>query len=344
MNNPKKIKVGLFLGGSSSEKEISLETGRHVYNSLDQSKFEIIPIFVDQHNHLWQIDEGLMWMNTCQDVEAELNTQGKQIYYEDLSQKIDYGFSALHGKYGEECLPGLFELYEIPNNTSGVLGGSIGMDKVFQKKLLEAAGLNVAEYLSLDIEEWDDRSVKKQEKIVKQIEKKLGYPFVVKPSREGCSIAISKVGSRYEIKKAFAEAFSYDNTILLEQFVQGKEITTTVIEENGVPRPLTPTETPYRGDFLSMEEKFLPGDATMITPPELLEKEIKQIQEDALKVYQILRQQNCSRIDGIWKDGKLYILEPNSPPGMTPSTMVFHQAAEEGWSASDFFEKIIKNK
>lgn len=353
MNN-KKIRIGLFLGGSSSEKEISLESGRHVYNNLDSEKYLVIPIFVDQHNHFWQIEEGLLWMNTCSDIEAQLESQAQRLYFEDLPEKIDYAFLALHGKYGEECIPALLELFGIPNNSSGVLGGSIGMDKVFQRELLRANGCEVADYITVDIKDWrsnvgTNRDLSKKKKIIDEIERKLGYPFVVKPAREGCSVAITKVKNRTEIDKAFESAFAYDNVILCEEFLQGKEVTTTVLKVNGELKALTPTETPYRGDFLSVEEKFLPGDATMITPPNLPEKDIKKIQTEAVKAYQALRQKSCSRIDGIWsfdkaqdkKNGKLYILEPNCPPGLTPSTMVFHQAAEMGWTSREFFEKII---
>ena len=336
---PRLLRVGLFMGGSSSEKEISLETGRHVYNSLDRTKFEVVPVFVNHQNHFYIIDEGLMWMNTCADVEAQLSTLGRRLFYEDLKSEIDYAFLALHGKYGEECLPGLLELFAIPNNSSGVLGGVLGMDKVFQKRLLQANNLTVGKYLGINIQNW------KQNKgeILNQVEEYFAYPFIVKPSREGCSVAISKVTNKKETEKAFEAAFIYDNVILIEEYLKGIEVTTTVIEEKGILRVLTPTETPYKGDFLSVEEKFLPGDATMITPPNLPKEDIAKIQTDTLKAYRALRQQNCSRIDGIFKEGKLFILEPNSPPGMTPSTMVFHQAAEEGWNASDFFTKVIEN-
>ncbi len=352
-----KHKIGLFLGGSSSEKEISLETGRHVYNSLDQSKYETIPLFVDRKNQIWQIDEGLMWMNTCADVEAQLETSAVRVYFEELSGKIDYAFSALHGKYGEECFPALWELFGIKNNTSGVLGGSMGMDKGFQKKLLEAHGLHVPKYLlvtksqgNYKIQITNNKSVStvkcQMSNVLDIVEKQIGFPCIVKPTREGCSVAIAKVNKESELEPALEAAFKYDNFVLVEKCIEGVEVTTTVIEENEVARALTPTETPYRGDFLSIEEKFLPGDSTMITPPNLPIEDIQTTQAEALKAYLALRQDNCARIDSIWnKEEKvLYILEPNSPPGMTPSTMVFHQAAEEGWSATEFFDRVIKNK
>lgn len=335
----KKLKIGLFLGGSSSEKEISLESGRHIYNNLNPNKYQIVPIFVDYQNHLWQIAEGLLWMNTCADIEAELTTEGQRIYYEDLRSLIDYAFLALHGKYGEECFPALLQLFNIPNNSSGVLGGALGMDKAFQKQVLLVNHSTIPQFLVLNSHDYHQNSAE----ILTKIENKFSYPFIVKPSREGCSVAISKIKNRAEIHSALEQAFQYDNHILLEEFIDGREITTTVIDIDSEPFVLTSTETPYRGDFLSVEEKFLPGDSTMITPPHLENSEIVFIKNEVKKAYVALCQQNCSRLDSIWKNGKLYILEPNSPPGMTPSTMVFHEAAAEGWNATEFIEKIIDN-
>jgi len=332
----RKAKIGILTGGASSEKEISLESGRHVYNSLDDERYEKIPIFVDQNLRIWKIEEGLLWMNTCADIEAGLKTSGKRIDYEDLKDYIDFAFSTLHGKYGEDCFPGLFKLLDIPNNTAGVLGGSIGMDKFFQRKILKAVGLLVPKHVGVERNKWNGRTLDR-------IEKETGYPCIVKPSREGCSMGITKVNRRDEFKKAFGAAFEYDNLILAEEYLAGKEITTVVWGDEN-PEALTPTETPYKGDFLSVEEKFLPGDATMITPPNLPKEAVKKIQADSILTYQSLSLRSMARIDGIWKDGQFYILEPNTPPGMTPSTCIFHQAAEIGMNAREFFDRVIQEQ
>lgn len=335
----KKFKVGVFLGGPSSEREISLESGRHVYNNLDRERYKVIPIFMDRENRFWEIPEALLWMNTTADIAANLKSGGaKKVCYEDLKRGVGFAFLGLHGKFVEDgCLQGLLEILEIPYNGPGILGAAVGMDKDFQRKLLKAAGLNTPRYLV--IYRGDHAEMGEQ---LARVKSEIGLPCYVKPSREGCSIGLTKVKKGDVLELAVKKAFEHDNLILVEEDLSdGMEVTTTVLG-NEKPYALVPTETPSRGDFLSVEEKFLPGDAQMITPPRLSEGEIKKIQKECIKAYKAMNLYVYARIDGIWKDKNLYILEPNTLPGVTPSTCVFHQSAEAGMSPSQFFDKIIE--
>jgi D-alanine-D-alanine ligase len=333
----KKLRIALLMGGLSSEKEISLESGRHVYNNLDQAKYQITPVFVDQRAKLWHIPENLVWMNTTKDIEANLKKSAQPLFYEDLKQKFDFVFIALHGKYAEEALPGLLEILDLPNNGPSVIGGAISMDKLFQRQLLQAAGLNVPQHQGIHEVDWK----KNKQKIIKKLKQEFGFPFIIKPSREGSSTALAKVKNETELDKAAKEAFKYDRTILAEEVLTGTEVTTTVIGINQ-PVALPPTQTPAKGDFLTAQEKFLPGDAQMITPPQLPRKAIKKIQQAAITTFQALSLKIYTRIDAFWQDSKVIILEPNNPPAMTPSTALFHQAAEHGWTPAQFFDEIVK--
>jgi D-alanine-D-alanine ligase len=325
--------IGIFFGGRSSEREISLESGRHVYNNLDTSRYKRIPIFVDGQGYLWKIPEVLLWMNKTEDIVDNLSA-AEQISFGKLPKLIDFAFLTLHGKYGEDCFPGLLRVLDIPNNSGGVLGGALSMDKFMQRKVLRASGLVVPDHFAIHYKQpLTDCEVRIQE---------IGFPLIVKPSREGCSLAITKVASRTDLEVALEEAFEYDNLVLLEEYLVGKEITTTVLG-NENPYALLPTETPSKGSFLTVEEKFLPGDAKMITPPDLPQEVIETIQEQCVRAYKALDIKVFARIDGFWtEDERFVILEPNTIPGMTPSTCVFHQAAEEGMSPGDFFDKIIE--
>jgi D-alanine-D-alanine ligase len=346
------LKIGILMGGLSSEKEISLESGRHVYNSLNTPKYKPIPIFIDHKAFFWQITESLLWLNTCTDIEEQLE-EAEKINYENLSSKIDFAFLTAHGKFGEECLPALLHLLKIPTNVSGVLGGAINMDKFFQRKLLLAHGLDVPKTVGIEKEnagykitylsqnKFAVTETLTKTKLLAKLTEQLNHHLIIKPSREGCSLAVNKVNNEADLENALEEAFKHDNLILAEEFLYGKEITTTVIG-NENPFALTPSETPSKGDYLTVEEKFLPGDAQMITPPNLTAEVIKKIKADCVRAYQTLELSVFSRLDGFWtNDQRFVILEPNSPPGLTPSTCVFHQAAEEGWSPTDFLEKVI---
>ncbi|MBN2100556.1 D-alanine--D-alanine ligase [Candidatus Dojkabacteria bacterium] len=335
-----KIKVGVMMGGPSSEREISLESGRHIYNSLDDSKYEKIPIFVSTDLKFWIINEALLWMNTTEDIQGELENQGAQnLTYQELPDHIEIAFLGLHGKFVEDgALQGLLEFLGIPYNGPGIIGAAIGMDKYYQRKVLKGAGLNVPKHMPVIQEDYEDDP----ETIIKTIEGEFNYPMIVKPSREGCSTAVAKVKDQKELRKAIDEALNWDILILIEEFIDAQEITCTIIG-NDNPEALTPTETPKKGDFLTVEEKFLPGDASMITPPTGMDEgTVEKVKAEFVKAYKAMELSVYSRIDAFWKDGKLIILEPNTLPGVTPSTMVFHQAAEAGMGPGDFFDRIIE--
>lgn len=333
----KKIKIGLFLGGKSSEKEISLESARHVYNNLDEEKYDKVLLFMDCKLGIYQITERLLWMNTTSDIELNLKTDGKKIFFEDLKNIIDFAFVAMHGKYAEDAMPGLFEILEIPNNCAGVLGGALSMDKYRQRDLLTAVGLHIPKFVSVESSEFKQC----QEKILERIEKEIGFPCIVKPSREGSSTAISMPETSKELERAIKKSLEFDNVVLAEEMLRGREVTTAVVGVDEV-KVLKPTETPAKGNFLTAQEKFLPGDARMITPPNLPQETIKLIQDSCKKAYEVLSLKIFSRIDGFWTGDKFVILEPNNPPAMTPSTALWHQVAEEDMNAREFLSMIIE--
>jgi len=336
--NKNNLKVAVVMGGISSEKEISLESGRHIYNNLNREKYIVTPVFMDDDAKFWEIAENLVWMNTTKDIKNNLKSGGKRLFFEDL-KKFDFIFLGLHGKYVEDgCLQGLLEILGIPYNGPGILGSALGMNKYMQKYFFISAKLNIGKFEIIEKKKWN-KNINNQ---IEYLKNKIGYPCIVKPTREGCSTAVSKVKSNEDLKKAIDFALKWDNEVLIEEDLsRGIEVTTTIIG-NENPIALLPTETPKKGDFLTLEEKFLPGDAQMITPPHLPAKDIKTIQEESIKAYKALGLKTYTRIDGFWKDKKLYILEPNTLPGVTPSTCVFHQAAEAGMNASQFFDKIIE--
>lgn len=336
-----KLFIGLLFGGSSSEKEVSLEGGRNVFLQLDQNRYHILPIFVDKHYQFWQIEEKLIVQNTTDDLQKLAHSQAKRIYYEDLKKLIDFAFIIGHGKYMEDgCLQGVLELLKIPYNGPGVLGSALGADKYISRRILEQAGIDVPKYLPIFISQWQDN----KEKVIKKIKEKFSFPFVIKPSREGCSTDIHKIKSEAEIEKAFSACFRWDAIILAEEALEGREITISVLG-NDEKKALPITETPPSGmkDYLTLEDKFLPGGAEMITPANLSAQESQRAQDIAIKVCQTLDLLGYPRIDMFYtKNQRMVVLEANTLPGITPSTMIFHQAAEIGLSPSQYLDKIIQ--
>lgn len=337
-----KLKIGVFFGGSSSEKEVSLEGGRNVFQKLDREKYDVIPVFIDREHKFWNIGEFLLLQNTTSDIERLLPTKAKRIFYEDLKKLIGAAFIVGHGKYIEDgCLQGLLELLNIPYNGPGVLGSALGVDKYTQRKILEACGIAVPVYLAAEESEWNERGPE----VIRAIKEKIGFPCIVKPTREGCSTALAIVKNETDLPTAMAGAFHWDQRILVEKRIVGKEITVSVLGNYAEKEVLPATETPWNENlgYLTLQDKFLPGGAEMITPARLSPEMTKKVGETAVSVCKALNIIGYPRMDMfVTNEDEVVVLEPNTLPGITPSTMVFHQAAEVGMSPQDFLDKIIQ--
>jgi D-alanine--D-alanine ligase len=336
--NGGRLRVGVAMAGMSSEREISLESGRNIYFNLDPQKYEGIPIFVDGEGRFWEIPLQLLVQNTTLDITERLEDEGRRITYEELKSVADFIYIGLHGKYGEDgCLQGLLELVDIPYSGSGVMASAIGMDKHMQRKLLAAAGIKVPKYLAVSEKEWQE----KEEEILERVGDTLGYPCVVKPTREGCSTGLSVVREPGQLDAAMENALQWDTTALIEELLVGMEITCAVVG-NREPTAFLPTETLRHGDFLTVEEKFLPGEGENVTPARLPTEMIRKVQDVMVQAYEVLGLKVYARLDGFVVDGEVIVTEPNTLPGMTPSTCIFHQAAEAGLSPMDFVSRVIE--
>jgi len=339
----KKLRIGVIMGGPSSEREPSLESGRHVAESLPTDKYEILPIFMDIEKKLWLIPQKLLVLHATDDVYARVEKEAKRIPYEELKIVIDLAFLALHGKYVEDgCFQGLLELQNIPYTGSGVLGSALGMDKHSQRKFLQVEGILYPKCLLISQQDWQN----KPNEVVTRIEKQFGFPCIVKPPREGCSTGVSKAENIKEFEKAMEECFKWDTAALIEEFITGVEVTCGVIEDmqTSEPRALTPTETPpgLGNKILTMHDKILPGAAENHTPPRLSPEVIEKIKAVAVCAFKAMKERIYSRID-MWVIGdKVLISEPNTLPGLMPATCLYHQAAEENMMPSDILELIIR--
>lgn len=337
--NTAKLRVGVILGGVSSEKEVSLESGRNIFSKMDRKKFDPVAVFMDSRCTLWEIPLKLLMRNSTADIEIDLAGEARPLPYESLKERLDFIYIGLHGKYGEDgTLQGLLELIGIPYSGSGVLGSALGMDKFTARKVLAMSGIEVPKSVAVDRRAWEGAE---RASLLKKIETGLGFPCVVKPTREGCSTAVKKVVSPAGIPDALASAFEWDNVAVVEEFITGMEVTCGVLG-NEEPRALTPSETIPTQEILSLEDKFLYGQGENKTPARVSEEMRKKIQDTAVRAYKALNLRAYSRIDMFVCGDRVLVLEPNTLPGMTPSTVLFHQAAAEGLSQADFITKVIE--
>jgi len=337
---PRKLKVGIIMGGVSSEKEVSLESGRNIFNKIDRKKYEPLPIFMDSKAALWEIPIKLLMRNCTNDIEEDLTEEAVSIPYEALKSRAEFIYIGLHGKYGEDgCLQGLLEFLKIPYTGSGVLGSALGMDKYTCRKILDLSGIDTPKTLPLNKRQWVPEN---SSEILDAIEKEIGFPCVVKPTREGCSTAVKKVVSGAGIPSALEDAFAWDNMALIEEFLDGIEVTCGVLDNDG-PFALTPSETIPTQDVLSLEDKFLYGQGENKTPARVPDEILKRIQDVAVRTFQALDLKGYARIDMfVRRDGRIAVLEPNTLPGMTPSTVLFHQAAASGITQTELIDRVIQ--
>ncbi len=337
--NSAKLRVGVIMGGVSSEKEVSLESGRNIFSKMDRKKFDPIAVFMDSRCALWEIPLKLLMRNSTADIEIDLAEEAKPLAYEALRERCDFVYIGLHGKYGEDgTLQGLLEILGVPYSGSGVLGSALGMDKFTARKVLAMSGIEVPKTVPVDKRAWEGPE---QGAILKRIESEIGFPCVVKPTREGCSTAVKKVVSPAGIPDALTSAFEWDTVAVVEEFISGMEVTCGVLG-NDEPRALTPSETIPTQDILSLEDKFLYGQGENKTPARVSGEMLRNIQETAVRAYRALNLKAYSRIDMFICDSRILVLEPNTLPGMTPSTVLFHQAAAEGLSQTDLISRIIE--
>lgn len=329
------------MGGMSSEREISLESGRNIYSKMDRNRYDPVPIFMDSKGAFWEIPVKLLMRNSTKDIEEDLFKEATPIPYKMLKSRIDLVFLGLHGKYGEDgCMQGLLELLRIPYTGSGVLASALGMDKYVCRKLLAATGIDVPRTIPVARRQWMRENGRE---VLERIERDLGFPCVVKPAREGCSTAVKKVVSKDGIHDALIDAFLWDNTVLVEEFLAGMEVTCTVVGDDH-PLALTPSETIPTNEILSLEDKFLYGQGENKTPARLPTEVLKKVQDVALRTFCALDLKGYARVDMIVRDeGQVVVLEPNTLPGMTPSTVLFHQAAASGITQTGLIDRIIES-
>jgi len=327
------------MGGLSSEKEVSLESGRNIFSKIDRQQYDPIPVFMDDRAAFWEIPLKLLMRNSTRDIAEDLAQEAKPIPYESLKARVDVVCLGLHGKYGEDgCVQGLLELLGIPYTGSGVLASAIGMDKFVSRQILKLSGIDIPQTIPVHRRRWEaDRK-----SVVDQIASGIGFPCIVKPCREGCSTAVKKVVAAEGLPGALDNAFGWDNLVLVEEFLLGMEVTCGVLGAE-MPEALTPSETIPTADLLSLEDKFLYGQGENKTPARLPVEQLERIRETAVATFRALDLKGYARIDMfVRNDGRVAVLEPNTLPGMTPSTVLFHQAAASGITQAGLIDRIIR--
>jgi len=333
-----RLRVGVLLGGRSSEREVSLASGRQVFYNLDPSRYEGTALFMDHRGRLWQLPEKLVIQNTCADVEARLEAEARRLAYDDLPDVVDVVFIALHGKYGDDgCVQGALELLDLPYTGSGVLACGLSLDKPTAHALLAQHGFCVPREMVVHETDWAADPAA----IAAAVTEAVGFPAVVLPAREGSSFGVSVVDGADDLPAALAAALAWDVRALVEEHLDGMEFSVILLGNDEV-EAFLPTETTSDHRYMTYDDKYMPGRSQKITPARVDQETLRRLQSEAVRVYRALGFRGYARLDGFLQaDGRVLFTDPNSTSGMAPSSFMFHQAAEAGLTPMMLVDRIL---
>ncbi|HSL39520.1 MAG TPA: D-alanine--D-alanine ligase [Desulforhopalus sp.] len=302
-----KLRIALLAGGKSGEREVSLNGAAGVEKALDPGRFSV----------------------TRYDPATDLAKLAAD------APEIDFAFILLHGRFGEDgTMQGFLDLLGVPYQGSGVLGSAIAMNKHLSKELYRLSGLPVADWQIVE-----RTSVVNEQALVARF----GLPLVVKPVHEGSSLGLTLAGTAEDLRRGIAEALRHDRQIMVEKYIKGRELTVGVLG-NEEPQGLPVIEIiPGEGySFFDYQAKYLPGASNEVCPAPISEQLADLAREYAVRAHQVLRLQGYSRTDMILDpDGALVLLETNTIPGMTATSLMPQAAAAAGLAFPQFLERLI---
>lgn len=299
-----KEKIAVLYGGNSAERDVSLNSGRAIANGLNEAGFDVV-LFDTKNVELTEL----------------------------VSQKIDRVFIALHGRGGEDgCIQGALEYLNIPYTGSGVLGSALSMDKIRSKQIWQSMSLPTAPFAIVFKKDFVASDVPK-------ILSKLHGKVMVKPAHEGSSIGMAKAETAQQLSEALTDAFRFDDEILVEAWIDGPEYTVTILGDEAL--PVIHMETP--NEFYDYQAKYQSNTTLYHCPCDLNEVDSNEIQSLALQAFKATGAKGWGRVD-IMRDhaGQWQLLEVNTVPGMTETSLVPKSAKVHGLNFSQLVTRIIE--
>lgn len=316
-------RVGVLLGGPSSEHDVSILSGTNVLRALEE-KYDAIPLFIAKSGE-WFFGRERAWVSPA-----------------EALNRVDIIFNALHGEYGEDgTVQNILDHYHIPYTGSEGLPSALAMNKISAQKILEKAGIAMPKSLVMNPANLDTRTVLEFS----------APPWIVKPRARGSSVGVSKVTTREGLPAAFARALACDTHLIVQEFIPGREITCGVLEHFRGARvaALAPVEIipPADADFFDYQVKYN-GKTREICPAEFYGSMLKKISETAIAAHMALGLRHYSRTDMIVKPPEktrrapeLYVLEVNTLPGLTSESLLPKAARHAGLSFSDLIHHLV---
>lgn len=301
--------VAVVMGGPSAEREVSLNTGAAIANALREYGYtNVVEIDLDPRNF------------------------GKQL----AESKAEVVFNAVHGLYGEDGrLQTLLEIREMPYTGSGMIASVSCMDKVITKRMLRDAGISTPACLIVN---------KKESGIKEKIMQRFSLPVVIKPASQGSSIGVEIVKEEKQLDEALANAFKYSRDILVEEFIGGKELTVSMMQQDGEVVALPVIHIAPHSGMYDYHSKYTKGATEYICPADLDEETTKKVQLISKQAYEVLGCSGVARADVMLDEvGNGYVLEINTVPGMTATSLVPKAAAAAGISFPELCNIILQS-
>ncbi len=327
-----KRNIAIVCGGDSSEHDVSLRSAQGLYSFFDKERYNVYVVDVKGQDWHVNFDDGDTARIDRNDF-SFIDKTGKAVVF-------DYAYITIHGTPGENgIMQGYFDLIHMPYSTSGVLVEAMTFDKYVLNNYLRAFGVNVADSILLRREDDYDE---------KAIEKRLGMPVFVKPAADGSSFGVSKVKNADQLAPALRVAFMESDEVMVEQYMEGTEISIGCYKTHDKSVVLPATEVVTSNEFFDYDAKYN-GQVQEITPARLSEETARKVAEETSRIYDILHCNGIIRIDYIiTKDAeghdKVNMLEVNTTPGMTATSFIPQQVKAAGLDIKDVLTDIVENQ
>jgi D-alanine-D-alanine ligase len=324
-----KRNIAIVCGGDSSEHDVSLRSAQGLYSFFDKERYNVY--IVDIKGQDWHVE-------LPGGITARIDRNDFSFVEDGKAKWFDYAYITIHGTPGENgILQGYFDLIDIPYSTSSVLVEAMTFDKFVLNQYLRGYGVAVAD--SLLIRQGYEQLVSDDE-----IERRIGMPCFVKPAADGSSFGVSKVKNKDQLAPAIRKAMLESDEIMVEQFLDGTEISIGVYKTREKSVVLPATEVVTNNEFFDYDAKYN-GQVQEITPARLSDDITRRVREITSHIYDILHCNGIIRIDYIIsKEGKIFMLEVNTTPGMTPTSFIPQQVRAAGMEMKDVLTDIVENQ
>lgn len=319
---PDRIRLVLLFGGRSAEHEVSCSTAAHVLRAIDHDRYDTLPIGITRDGTWLRSDDALAALGRGTDALPQaLETTGTEIEPMPSVLPIEADVPVvvlplLHGPFGEDgTVQGMLELAGVPYVGSGVLSSALAMDKAAAKEIIATNGIPQCGWLSARAGDIDDA-------FIDLAVDRLGFPMFVKPANMGSSVGVSKADDVEGLRAAIAEALRFDEWIVVEEGVTGRELECAVLG-NATPRASVVGEVRPGGDFYDYDDKYVDGTAELLIPAPIPQPVSDELRDLAVRSFRALRCEGLARVDFFWEeDGRgLMLNEVNTIPGFTPISM-----------------------